>query len=97
MSRTSANFAFSGPAMSANFPSKLVFGLSGEGGSDGGEVRELVHEATTEEVSCVFVYTGFRYAGVSCSEGTEKSVCDRGVSSIPYEVGADFECRSGYT
>ena len=59
MSRTSANFAFSGPAMSANFPSKLVFGLSGEGGSDGGEVRELVHEATTEEVSCVFVYTGF--------------------------------------
>ena len=44
---------------SANFPSKLVFGLSGEGGSDGGEVRELVHEATTEEVSCVFVYTGF--------------------------------------
>lgn len=44
---------------SANFPSKLVFGLSGEGGSDGGEVRELVHEATTEEVICVFVYTGF--------------------------------------
>lgn len=32
MSRTSANFAFSGPVMSANFPGELIFGLPGEAG-----------------------------------------------------------------
>ena len=32
MSRTSANFAFSGPVMSASFPGELVFGLPGEAG-----------------------------------------------------------------
>lgn len=51
MSRTSANFAFSGPAMSANFPGELVFGLPGE---SGGYYRICVSQPDDETMRLTF-------------------------------------------